>query len=362
MSFKIYNYTPNKFRGMIKILKLFVPFAKDRLKFDRDPIIKLLDREHDKAQILGKTAFYDPEKMIVSVYTYGRHPKDIMRSIAHELVHHAQACRGDLGNQSTPEGYAQNDKHLRKMEKEAYLEGNMCFRDFEDEYKSNLSKEKKLSLQEWREQEIFDRLLERFTPRSKKVNERTLGLHGAGMSPEELQFGDDKPELNKTGKVTPEEADLIAKKISTERPEKVYAYSRGSAVLNKAVQDDDLDAGSLPPVVYVAPAALRGWTDAPVPKLPAGSETYIGDKDAAVPVKQACKIAQAAGTPLKVMPDKSHVSVMYGVKDNAPSYEVDANACASDPEMPDWGSEKIDKTDPRVAQQQQRIKIHIKRK
>lgn len=181
MGFKIYNYTPNKFRGMIKILKLFVPFAKDRLKFDRDPIIKLLDREQDKAEILGKTAFYDPDKMIVSVFTYGRHPKDIMRSIAHELVHHAQACRGDLGNESTPEGYAQNDKHLRKMEKQAYLEGNMCFRDFEDEFKQdpeamrqkilNSENNNMKPLNEWKNEEMFRMLMEKFVPKAKEDEE-----------------------------------------------------------------------------------------------------------------------------------------------------------------------------------------------
>ena len=35
----------------------------------------------------------------------------------------------------TNEGYAQNDEHLRNMEKEAYLDGNMNFRDWEDEFK-----------------------------------------------------------------------------------------------------------------------------------------------------------------------------------------------------------------------------------
>jgi hypothetical protein len=172
---------------MIKILRLFLPFAKDRLKFDRDPIIKLLDREQDKAEILGKTAFYDPDKMIVSVFTYGRHPKDIMRSIAHELVHHSQACRGELGNESTPEGYAQNDPHLRKMEKQAYLEGNMCFRDFEDEYKQDPSsmREKYIDLSiskqeenpmkplnEWKNEEMFNMLMERFIPEAKKYSSK----------------------------------------------------------------------------------------------------------------------------------------------------------------------------------------------
>ena len=105
---------------------------------------------------------------------------------------------------------------------------------------------------------------------------------------------------------------------------------------------------------------MRGWTDADVPSLPAGSETYIGDKDSAVPVKQACKIAKKAGTPLKIFPGKSHVSAMYAVKNNDPSVEIDVDACISDPQMPDWGSGKIQKDDPLVAQQQQQVKRLLK--
>ena len=186
MGFKIYNYSPNKFRGMIKLLKMFLPFAKEELGFDKDPIIKLLDRELDKAEILGKTAFYDPEKMIVSVYTYGRHPKDIMRSIAHELVHHLQACRGDLtGLESTEEGYAQKDGHLNEMEREAYEKGNMCFRKWEDRYKENpesmkqylikvdvepqtLQENPMKPLNEWKNEKVFSMLMERFIPEAKR--------------------------------------------------------------------------------------------------------------------------------------------------------------------------------------------------
>ena len=31
--------------------------------------------------------------------------------------------------------YAQNDEHMRNMEKEAYLQGNLLMRDFEDNFK-----------------------------------------------------------------------------------------------------------------------------------------------------------------------------------------------------------------------------------
>ena len=66
-----------------------------------------------------------------------RHPKDICRSFSHELVHHHQNERGDLklGDASSPT-YAQDNKHMRKMEMEAYLKGNLLFRDWEDKVKN----------------------------------------------------------------------------------------------------------------------------------------------------------------------------------------------------------------------------------
>ena len=55
----------------------------------------------------------------------GRHIKDILRSISHELVHHMQNLRGDLdGDFDAGEGYAQKNQHLRNLEKEAYLLGS----------------------------------------------------------------------------------------------------------------------------------------------------------------------------------------------------------------------------------------------
>ena len=75
--------------------------------------------------------------MSIVLFVTDRHPKDICRSFAHELIHHHQNERGDLemGDASSPT-YAQDDKHMRKMEMEAYLKGNMLFRDWEDWYKN----------------------------------------------------------------------------------------------------------------------------------------------------------------------------------------------------------------------------------
>ena len=97
----------------------------------------ILKQDQENAEMtLGRTAYYDPNDLTIVLYTSNRHPKDILRSFAHEWIHHVQNERGDLnlGDSSDPQ-YAQNDDHLRKMEMEAYLEGNMLMRDFEDNFK-----------------------------------------------------------------------------------------------------------------------------------------------------------------------------------------------------------------------------------
>ena len=126
------------------------------------PPIYLMSDKRNSEKALGKTAYYSPETYSVSVYVDGRHTKDILRSIAHELVHHRQNEKGRFDNLETigSPGYAQDDQYLRKMEEEAYLLGNMCFRDWEDQYKqTNYNSE----LNERSNENIFDALKNYFT-------------------------------------------------------------------------------------------------------------------------------------------------------------------------------------------------------
>ena len=113
--------------------------VQQKVGFKSMPSITLQDDEDNADVLLGRTAYYDPQNKAVTVYVTNRHPKDILRSIAHELIHHGQNLRGEFDKiGAVGEGYAQNDQHLRNMEKEAYLKGNMCFRDWEDGYKRQM--------------------------------------------------------------------------------------------------------------------------------------------------------------------------------------------------------------------------------
>jgi len=132
------NQSVDSLTGLKKMAGAFFPYAEKQLGFDQ-PVDIIFQSDADNAQnILGKTAQYDPDQMSVTLFTDGRHPKDVLRSLSHELVHHTQNCRGDfdsIGDMDTSLGYAQRDGHLRGMEEEAYKLGNLIFRDWEDMFK-----------------------------------------------------------------------------------------------------------------------------------------------------------------------------------------------------------------------------------
>ena len=110
--------------------------AKDKFNIQKAPKVFLRQNEENAEKIFGRTAYYDPEESTIVIFITNRHPKDILRSYCHELIHHVQNERGDLmkGDSLSPK-YDQEDKHMREMEKEAYLEGNLLLRDFEDNFK-----------------------------------------------------------------------------------------------------------------------------------------------------------------------------------------------------------------------------------
>ena len=95
------------------------------------PKVKFVDDDVENAQnFFGKTAYYSPTENVIVLYTMGRHPKDVMRSYAHEMIHHMQNCDGRLQNITTQNTNEEGD--LPEIEREAYEKGNMTFRNWTD--------------------------------------------------------------------------------------------------------------------------------------------------------------------------------------------------------------------------------------
>lgn len=91
------------------------------------PKVNFIEDDADNAaDILGKTAFYDPNQREITLFTMSRHPKDVLRSYAHEMIHHIQNLEDRLGDIKGTD--TREDDHLTNIEREAYTDGNLAFR------------------------------------------------------------------------------------------------------------------------------------------------------------------------------------------------------------------------------------------
>ena len=115
------------FNPLIK--SLTTSMENDGLKLKPYPKVKFIHTDFKNSDnFFGKTAYYDPNNNEVVLYTLGRHPKDILRSYAHELIHVHQNHENRLENISTDN--VNDDEYLEKIEREAYEEGNIAFRSW----------------------------------------------------------------------------------------------------------------------------------------------------------------------------------------------------------------------------------------
>jgi hypothetical protein len=175
-------------------------FAQKRFGFKKPPILVFDQDDVNASKILAKTGYYHPSTMEIHVFITDRHPKDILRSIAHELVHHMQHDKGELEQEGySGAGYAQKNPHLRQMEKQAYEVGNLCFRDWEDGLKQeqptiyNERRNSNMSLKEWKNKELGQNLTEKwgFKMDLSKLNEAAkpdfLDIDGDGDKEEPMK-------------------------------------------------------------------------------------------------------------------------------------------------------------------------------
>jgi len=139
-----------------KYLKQFYYYAKKKLNIERVPKIFFKRDLQNSKDFFGKTAYYDPDKEEIHLFLTDRHPKDVLRSFAHELIHHCQKLEGknddlDLSVTHDP-AYASKDPKLRNMERDAFERGNMLFRDWTDSKKT----ERKKIMSETKKTKLFE--------------------------------------------------------------------------------------------------------------------------------------------------------------------------------------------------------------
>jgi len=126
------NKTWNLQNGIVSLTKYMLD---NEMNISPLPKLKFIDNDKENAgELLGKTAYYNPLEKSITLYTLNRHPKDILRSYAHEMVHHVQNLENRLNNINTTN--TNEDGALPEIEKEAYEKGNMMLRNWEDNIKN----------------------------------------------------------------------------------------------------------------------------------------------------------------------------------------------------------------------------------
>ena len=112
-----------------------------RIKLRPFPKIRISNRNQGDDNVFIKTAWYDPSSKEVMLMVNKRHVKDVLRSLAHELIHHYQNLEGRLEEGSYNGQDIINDNKLMKLEEEAYLKGNILFRSWTESIQNEIESE-----------------------------------------------------------------------------------------------------------------------------------------------------------------------------------------------------------------------------
>lgn len=97
------------------------------------PEVKIRHDEENANNLFGRTGYYQPQTQEIVLYVTRRHPKDVLRSFCHELIHHMQNIEGKDLTFYTADVHA--DDNLKEIEQEAHAKGSFLFRDWENSNK-----------------------------------------------------------------------------------------------------------------------------------------------------------------------------------------------------------------------------------
>ena len=215
-------------------------FAQKRLGFEHPPKLFLKQDAENAKDVFGKTAYYDPNEKSITIFTTGRHPKDILRSIAHELVHHCQNLRGDLSPEKCGEmgiGYAQQHDHMK--ENNQLKKNKKMVKISKKELKGLIGKLLEAKLQEQEQKKKLPPDAQEFLDTAKKVTadvRKATTAKGKKASEEAKSFID-------TAKKAAAEVMKTAKAPVREETEELEEAGCGSKASKR---DEDMNEGMCP--------------------------------------------------------------------------------------------------------------------
>ena len=95
------------------------------------PHVEIIDNDVKNANdFFGKTGYYNPSTLTITVYSLNRSPRDVLSTICHEYIHHIQNLEDRLPSIHTTNIH--EDEKLLEIEREAYEQGGLLLRKFKN--------------------------------------------------------------------------------------------------------------------------------------------------------------------------------------------------------------------------------------
>lgn len=101
--------------------------------YDLKPYPKVVFKGGNSTEdIEAPTGNYQPDNNIIDLYCDGRHVKDMLNTVSHELWHKHQDVKGKLPPEKLGEStnYTNGNDYLKKIEHEAFQMGNVMRRKY----------------------------------------------------------------------------------------------------------------------------------------------------------------------------------------------------------------------------------------
>lgn len=114
-SFKQFIIESENRKTVDEVLKLFIPFVKRELNIDEIPHINIVTGKDAQ----GMKSFGSWNGECITLCPDGRHPMDVMRTFAHELVHYSHGhTNGEDGSDDENEANAKAGVIMRRFARE----------------------------------------------------------------------------------------------------------------------------------------------------------------------------------------------------------------------------------------------------
>jgi hypothetical protein len=207
---------------LIDALRDFLPIAVKHLKMKKLPKIKLLrDIETEHMPSFGK---FSNDDRTVHLGIKNRHPNDILRTLAHEMVHYAQGQRDELDADSGATGSPEEDQ--------ANAEAGVIMREFNQQFPQYMEL-KPIMLEKWTQK--YKKSINCSNPkgfsqrahcagRKKKANENFADGRGPGRPGDSQRHGIPKgatmAQLEKAAKAPGRKGQLARWQINMRRGRK----------------------------------------------------------------------------------------------------------------------------------------------